>query len=66
MERSGELILVRGGTKVQVVATKPDPIWQVAAQVLVLEGEQKGKTGWMVAGKVGDCRWCDDWERIIP
>jgi hypothetical protein len=64
MEKSGELILVRSGTKVQVLATKPDPIWRTAAQVLVLEGEQKGKIGWMVAGKVGDCRSCDEWKAV--
>jgi hypothetical protein len=65
MEKASEFILVRSGTKVRVLATKPDPIWRVAAQVLVLEGEQKGKTGWMVAAKVGDCRSCDEWKSVV-
>ena len=64
MEVSGELIVVDARTKVRVIATKPDPIWRVAVKLLVLEGEQKGKTGWFGAAAVGDCRSCDDWKAV--
>jgi hypothetical protein len=65
MEERGELIVVDARTKVQVLVTKPDPQWGKAAQVLVLEGEQKGKTGWWDARHIGNCRTCVDWHSVI-